>query len=121
MGRMQCVPIEVFALDFDIGHAIADLPLPHLARCLFLAGAHDGSRSSLDDEGGAATVLWLSGAWWLRKKVSRNFGAQLSAKRLIVQISLVAHGRLNSSPPLRSKLASHMRRSRASRRLPKNH
>ena len=33
-------PVEVLALDLDVGHAIADLALAGLARSLLFAGTH---------------------------------------------------------------------------------
>lgn len=41
------VPVKVLALDFDIGHAIADFALADLAGRLFLASTHDEFPSSL--------------------------------------------------------------------------
>jgi hypothetical protein len=34
------VPIEILAFDLDIGHAIANLALPHLPGGFFLTGTH---------------------------------------------------------------------------------
>jgi len=39
-------PVEVLALDFDVGHAIANLALTRLARSLLLAGTHSDSDDS---------------------------------------------------------------------------
>lgn len=35
------IPVEVLALDLDVGHAIARLALALLADGLFLTGTHD--------------------------------------------------------------------------------
>jgi hypothetical protein len=40
------IPIEILALDFDIGHAIADFALSDLPRCFFLSGTHPEDRSA---------------------------------------------------------------------------
>lgn len=37
-------PVEVLALDLDVGHAIADLALARLAGSLLLAGTHSDGR-----------------------------------------------------------------------------
>jgi hypothetical protein len=39
-NRDDNIPIEVFTLDLDIGHAITRLPLPLLPRCFFFTGTH---------------------------------------------------------------------------------
>lgn len=42
-GSVQQLPVEVLALDFDVGHAIARLALALLAGGFFLARTHGGS------------------------------------------------------------------------------
>lgn len=39
-GRLGNLPVEIFALDLDIAHAIAGLALANLSARLFLAGSH---------------------------------------------------------------------------------
>jgi len=39
-SKLEKLPVEVFSLGFDIGHAITNLPLADLPRRLLLSGAH---------------------------------------------------------------------------------